>query len=453
MALLSHVLTDSPVAPEIRATPAPPKDIAAASLSERFRAVRNATGALCEPLVPEDFVIQSMPDASPTKWHLAHTSWFFEEFVLQAHVPHYRFYDDAFRFLFNSYYEAVGPRHERPHRGLLSRPTVQQTFAYRAHVDEQMIKLLDAGDHSRDLSRIVTLGLNHEQQHQELLLTDIKHALSCNPLLPAYTQAAPTKSRSLVPPLTFVEFDGGLVDVGFSGEEFSFDNELPRHRTYLQPFQLANRLVTNGEYREFIAAGGYQRAELWLSDGWSTVQREQWKQPIYWNEALESELTLLGSCALDPSAPVCHLSFYEADAYARFRDARLPSEFEWEHAASSASTEAQIADGNFVENQRWHPVAARARDSASRSGSSRHHLLQLYGDVWEWTQSAYSPYPGFKAASGAIGEYNGKFMVNQLVLRGGSCATPRSHIRSTYRNFFYPTARWQFSGVRLAKDA
>jgi ergothioneine biosynthesis protein EgtB len=418
------------------------------SLSEAYREVRGATAALCEPLAQEDFVIQSMPDASPTKWHLAHTSWFFEQFVLQAHAPDYRFYDDAFRFLFNSYYESVGPRHERPHRGLLSRPTVQQTFAYRAHVDEQMGRLLSRGHHSDDLSRLVTLGLHHEQQHQELLLTDIKHALSCNPLLPAYTQISgqPAASpRADLPPLKFVDFEGGVVEVGHHGEGFAFDNEGPRHRTYLQPFRLANRLVTNGEYREFIAAGGYERAELWLSDGWSTVQREQWTRPIYWDQSLQSEFTLLGSRALDPGAPVCHLSFYEADAYARFCEARLPTEFEWEHAADSANVASREPAGNFVESRQWHPVdAARARPGNG--------LLQLYGDVWEWTQSAYSPYPGFKAATGAVGEYNGKFMVNQLVLRGGSCATPRSHIRSTYRNFFYPTARWQFSGVRLAKD-
>ena len=443
MSLQSRVLIDSPPASEIRANPAPSKDVGRSALSDRFREVRQATAALCEPLSPEDFVIQSMPDASPTKWHLAHSSWFFEEFVLQTHVPDYRFYDDAFRFLFNSYYESVGPRHERPHRGLLSRPTVEQTFAYRAHVDEQMTQLLSAGAPSVDLSRIVTLGLHHEQQHQELLLTDIKHALSCNPLLPAYTRINGPGLRSNAVPLTFVELEGGLVDAGYGGKEFAFDNEVPRHRTYLQPFRLANRLVTNGEYREFIAAGGYRRAEFWLSDGWSTVQQEHWTRPIYWNETLESEFTLLGSRELDPHAPVCHLSFYEADAYARFREARLPSEFEWEHAASVANTSDLIAAGNFVDNRHWRPVAA----SAHQSG-----LQQLFGDVWEWTQSAYSPYPGFKAAAGAIGEYNGKFMVNQLVLRGGSCATPRSHIRPTYRNFFYPTARWQFSGVRLAKD-
>jgi ergothioneine biosynthesis protein EgtB len=311
-----------------------------------------------------------------------------------------------------------------------------------------MARLLSTAHLSDDLFRLVTLGLHHEQQHQELLLTDIKHAFSCNPLLPAYTRIPgqlPAGAKGALPPLTFIPFEGGLVDVGYAGKAFTFDNETPRHRTWLQPFQLANRLVTNSEYREFIAAGGYKRAELWLSDGWSTVQREQWTRPVYWDASLRSEFTLLGSRPLDPNTPVCHLSYYEADAYARFREARLPGEFEWEHAASSPNAAAQNASGNFVEGRQWRPVEApRARGHTE--------LLQLYGDVWEWTQSAYSPYPGFKAATGAIGEYNGKFMVNQLVLRGGSCVTPRSHIRPTYRNFFYPTARWQFSGVRLAKD-
>jgi ergothioneine biosynthesis protein EgtB len=408
------------------------------SLLEQYRAVRAATVALCEPLAPEDFVIQSMPDASPAKWHLAHTSWFFEEFVLQPHAREYRFYDDAFRFLFNSYYESVGPRHERPARGLLSRPTVQQTFAYRDYVDERMTELLRSGAQAVDLAPIVTLGLHHEQQHQELLLTDIKHALSCNPLLPAYTQMG-AKPLSGALALTFIDFEGGLVDVGHTGEGFCFDNELPRHRVFVQPFALANRLTTNAEYLEFIRDDGYSRAELWLSDGWATVQREHWSRPIYWSAALDSEFSLTGPRPLDPQTPVCHLSFYEADAFARWSKARLPTEHEWELAA----TRGRPRQGNFVEDRHWNPVPA-----APSSG-----LTQVFGDVWEWTQSAYSPYPGFKAAAGAIGEYNGKFMVNQLVLRGGSCATPRSHIRATYRNFFYPTARWQFSGVRLAKDA
>lgn len=412
------------------------------SLTEQFRVVRAATKALCAPLEPEDFVIQSMPDASPTKWHLAHTSWFFEEFVLQAYVRGYRFYDDAFRFLFNSYYEAVGPRHARPHRGLLSRPTVQQTFAYRDHVDERMSELLSTAAESDDLARIVTLGLHHEQQHQELLLTDIKHALSCNPLLPAYTKIA-GHAPGAAPPLAFVSFEGGLIEAGHDGDGFCFDNELPRHRVFLRPFQLASRLVTNGEYLAFIRDHGYARAELWLSDGWATVQREHWSRPIYWAESLDSEFSLTGARELDPAAPVCHLSYYEADAFARWSAARLPTEQEWELAAARGFNEQALLDGNFVEDAHLHPLPA----------PSQKGVTQLFGDVWEWTQSAYSPHPGFKAEAGAIGEYNGKFMVNQLVLRGGSCATPRSHIRPSYRNFFYPTARWQFSGVRLAKDA
>jgi len=465
----THILTEAARPLENRGDLEPLR-----SLIDQYREVRSATAALCEPLAPEDCVIQSMPDASPTKWHLAHTSWFFEEFVLRAHARDYRSYDDAFSYLFNSYYEAVGPRHERPHRGLLSRPTVQQTFAYRAYVDEQMLELLNGGGETSDLARIVTLGLHHEQQHQELLLTDIKHALSCNPLLPAYTQDSAFAGGKAPLPLSFIEIDGGLVEAGRNADQnadrgfdgFAFDNESPRHRTYLQPFKLANRLVTNGEFREFMADGGYRHAEFWLSDGWATVQREQWTRPIYWQDSLEREFTLLGLRKLDPNAPVCHLSYYEADAYARWREARLPTEFEWEHAASGARERARIAAGNFVDNRNWHPVAADAagalsdrkdmaarKDMVNRTDTAREHLVQMFGDVWEWTQSAYSPYPGFVTAAGAIGEYNGKFMVSQLVLRGGSCVTPRSHIRPTYRNFFYPTARWQFSGVRLAKDA
>jgi ergothioneine biosynthesis protein EgtB len=406
-------------------------------LIERYKTVRAATRALCEPLAAEDFVIQSMPDASPAKWHLAHTSWFFEEFVLHAHVRDYRFHDEAFRYLFNSYYEAVGPRHARPQRGLLSRPTVEQTFAYRAHVDEHMSRLLSARAESLDLARLVTLGLHHEQQHQELLLTDLKHAFSCNPLLPAYIKGGPRRENAGTR-LSFLSFEGGLTEAGHQGTDFCFDNELPRHRVFVQPFRLANRLVTNAEFLEFIAAGGYSRAEHWLSDGWAAVQREQWTRPLYWAESLDHEFTLTGVRALDPNLPVTHISYYEADAFARWAGARLPTEFEWELAASPFPV-----DGNFVENHNWHPLAA---------DSTRPGLTQLFGDVWEWTQSAYSSYPGFKPAAGAIGEYNGKFMVNQLVLRGGSCATPRSHIRASYRNFFYPTARWQFSGIRLARD-
>jgi ergothioneine biosynthesis protein EgtB len=412
----------------------------AGTLSGQYRQVREATVALCAPLAIEDYVVQSMPDASPAKWHLAHTSWFFEEFVLQQAGGPYQFHDVDFRFLFNSYYNAVGPMHTRSNRGLLSRPTVQQVLDYRTRIDERMSGLLQRpGALAPELARIVTLGLHHEQQHQELLLTDIKHLFSCNPLLPAYTQQAAPPSRA-APSLAFRNFAGGLVDIGHTGNEFCFDNELPRHRAYLAPYALATRLVTNAEYLEFIRAGGYRNATHWLSDGWATVQREGWTRPIYWADSLEAEFTLRGLVPLDPHAPVAHLSCYEADAFARWSDARLPTEFEWENAASVASVP---TSGNFVESHNWHPIAA-----PDLGGS----MLQMFGDVWEWTQSAYAPYPGYRPVSGPLGEYNGKFMVNQLVLRGGSCATPHSHIRTTYRNFFNPAARWQFSGVRLARD-
>lgn len=414
-----------------------PRASRARDLLRAYREVRAATQALSAPLQCEDFVAQSMPDASPTKWHLAHTTWFFEEFVLKPFAKGYRAFNPAFGYLFNSYYEAVGPRHSRPHRGLLTRPTVRETFVYRRHVDEHIIALLENNDVSGQILERITLGLHHEQQHQELILTDIKHLFSQNPLLPAYTSSTPKPVRE-APAMRFIAFDGGLIETGHSGDGFCFDNELPRHRTYIQPFELANRLVTNGEFREFIRDGGYTRPQLWLSDGWATVQREGWQRPLYWAESLEEEFTLCGVRQLDIHAPVTHLSFYEAHAFATWVNARLPTEFEWEHAAATLPIE-----GNFVENKHWHPTAA---DSATG-------LVQMFGDVWEWTQSAYAPYPGFRPAAGALGEYNGKFMINQVVLRGGSCATPRSHIRATYRNFFPPAARWQFSGLRLARDA
>ena len=410
----------------------------AQTLAQQYRQVRAASVALCAPLSIEDYVVQSMPDASPAKWHLAHTTWFFEEFVLQQARTSYRFHDPDFRFLFNSYYNAVGPMHTRSSRGMLSRPTVQQVLDYRARIDERMDALLqDAGRLSDELARIVTLGLHHEQQHQELILTDIKHLFSCNPLLPAYIRHS--VSSGTAPNLAFRCFDGGLVDSGHTGEGFCFDNELPRHRVFLAPFSLATRLVTNAEFLEFIRDGGYDNAAHWLSDGWATVQREHWTRPIYWADSLEQEFTLRGLVPLDPHTPVSHLSCYEADAFARWAGARLPTEFEWEHAVTAASVP---TSGNFVESGNWHPVPA----------THPAPLLQMFGDVWEWTQSAYAPYPGYRPAAGALGEYNGKFMVNQLVLRGGSCATPRSHIRPSYRNFFNPAARWQFSGVRLARD-
>jgi ergothioneine biosynthesis protein EgtB len=414
----------------------------------RFRLVRAATLALSEPLSPEDCVVQSMPDASPAKWHLAHTTWFFEEFVLQHAVPGYKFHDEQFRYLFNSYYNTVGPMHSRPHRGLLSRPTVEQVMAYRACIDERMQALLQRDDLSPELQYVITIGLNHEQQHQELLLTDLKHLFSCNPLLPAYVREGVThaaRPAGSSPALTFKSFDGGLIEIGYPGGGFCFDNELPRHRTYTQPFRLANRPITNGEYVEFIRAGGYENPVHWLSDGWATVQREGWQRPIYWSQSLDAEFSLTGLRALNPGTPVCHLSYYEADAFAHWAGARLPTETEWELAANDAPLR-----GNFVENRRWHPEPPPLSPPLADKAAAP--LVQMFGDVWEWTQSAYAPYPGFRAAKGSLGEYNGKFMVNQQVLRGGSCATPASHIRASYRNFFGPAARWQFTGLRLAKD-
>jgi ergothioneine biosynthesis protein EgtB len=420
-----------------------PQASAATRPDARYQQVRAATEALCAPLATDDYALQSMPDASPAKWHIAHTSWFFEEFVLQAAIEGYRFFDSSYRFLFNSYYESVGPRHARPERGLLSRPTAEQVWAYRAHVDDEMQALLESDSLSPDLQQIVTVGLHHEQQHQELFLTDIKHLFSRNPLRPAYaTPSAPPRRGGSVP-LAFVEFKGGLTEIGHKGNGFCFDNELGRHRVFLEPYRLANRLATNAEYLQFIREGGYERAEHWLSDGWACVQREQWRRPLYWAESLDSEFTLAGTRELEANAPVCHLSYFEADAFARWAGARLPTEFEWEHAANTLTVH-----GNFAEDGLWHPTTATP--ALVSPGPS---LLQMFGDVWEWTASAYAPYPRFRPLNGALGEYNGKFMVSQLVLRGGSCATPRSHIRATYRNFFYPTARWQFSGVRLAADS
>nr|PZN81503.1 MAG: ergothioneine biosynthesis protein EgtB [Pseudomonadota bacterium] len=407
-----------------------------------YTRIRAATGLLCRPLAPEDCVVQSMPDASPAKWHLAHTSWFFEEFVLRRFAAQYRLFDERYSFLFNSYYQTVGPMHERPRRGLLSRPTVQEILAYRAHVDEHMHELLARRGEHAELADLTTLGLHHEQQHQELLLTDIKHLFSCNPLLPAYSETrAPPRRTS--PPLTWHRFDGGLADIGFAGEGFCFDNEMPRHRVFLEPFELASRPVTNEEFREFVLDGGYRRATLWLSDGWTIVQHEGWRHPLYWNDSLDAEFTLSGLRELDPQAPVCHVSYYEADAFARWAEARLPTEQEWEAAAGAVPV-----SGNFADSAYLHPIPAAppAKENAS------HALLQIFGDVWEWTASAYAPYPGYAPLPGALGEYNGKFMVNQLVLRGGSCATPPGHARASYRNFLQPAARWQFSGARLARS-
>jgi ergothioneine biosynthesis protein EgtB len=408
------------------------------SLSVAYRRVRSLTTGLCEPLRPEDFVVQSMPDASPAKWHLAHTTWFFEQFLLKSYLPGYRAFNPQYEYLFNSYYESLGPMHPRAERGMLTRPGVNEIYDYREHVDAHMAKLIDTRADDDRVSSLSILGLNHEQQHQELLLTDIKHLFSRNPLLPAYR--ASTAAACATPPsstLRFLEIEGGIREIGATGKHFCFDNETPRHRTLVEPFALADRPVVNGEYREFIRAGGYRRPEFWLSDGWAIVKGDRWMRPLYWSESLDTEFTLAGEQALHPNAPVCHLSYYEADAFARWAGARLPSEAEWEVAAAGMPLA-----GNLLNNEQLHP----------RPPSDAPGLKQLFGDVWEWTASAYGPYPGFRAAQGALGEYNGKFMCNQLVLRGGSCVTPIDHIRATYRNFFYPHARWQFTGLRLAKD-
>jgi ergothioneine biosynthesis protein EgtB len=408
-------------------------------LASRYRQIRETTEILATPLSPEDQTVQSMPDVSPTKWHRAHTSWFFETFLLEPTLAGYRSFHPAFAYLFNSYYEGVGARYPRPRRGIVSRPGVAEVAEYRAHVDRAMTRLLE-GALSTDIGDLVELGLHHEQQHQELLLMDIKHVLSCNPLQPAYaTVTVAEPSTEPEPPVRWIEHDGGLVDVGHDGSGFAFDNESPRHAVHLEPFALAGRAVTCGEWMAFMDDGGYNRPDLWLSDGWATAQADGWDCPLYWFRVVDDWwlFTLGGPQLVDPSEPVCHVSYYEADAFARWSGARLPTESEWETVA--AGPHGDPGRGNFLDTSVLHPRPASGTDS-------------LFGDVWQWTSSAYSPYPGFQPAAGAVGEYNGKFMVNQYVLRGGACVTPLDHIRPTYRNFFPPSARWAFSGLRLARD-
>ena len=409
--------------------------------AQRYRAVRRATEGLVEPLAIEDYVVQSMPDASPAKWHLAHTTWFFETFVLKAALRGYRTVHPQFEYLFNSDYNAVGPQFSRPHRGKLSRPTVDEVRRYRAAVDELMLGLLERGAAvDESLAAVVELGLHHEQQHQELILTDLKHLFACNPLEPVYRDAPAPLALNDPPPLTWVRGPTGVREIGFAGGGFAFDNESPRHPVFLNGFDLGSRLITCGEYRVFMADDAYRRPELWLSDGWNVVRERDWNAPMYWQErdAEWGVMTLSGFRPVRDSEPVCHVSYYEADAYARWAGARLPTEAEWEVMAEHAALQ-----GNFVEDGYFHPAPLSVSDASGPA--------QLFGDVWEWTQSAYAPYPGYRPAAGALGEYNAKFMSGQIVLRGGSCATPRSHIRPTYRNFFPPDARWQFSGIRLAR--
>ena len=411
------------------------------ALVSRYAETRATTEALAVALSVEDCVIQSMPDASPVKWHLAHTSWFFETFVLAPHRPGYALYDAAFRVLFNSYYNAVGDKHPRPQRGLLSRPSLESVRAYRRHVDRAMEALFAADDAPAMLADLIELGVNHEQQHQELILTDVKHMLSCNPLKPAYAASRRSATAPADAPAGWVEFGERLTEIGHEPPGFSFDNETPRHRAFVPAFALATRPVSNAEYLAFIDDGGYTRPELWLSEGWDWIHSNAIAAPGYWERDGNAwrYFTLGGMLALEPDAPVCHVSLYEADAYARWAGARLPTESEWEVAACGLPV-----TGHFLEDG-W------LRPRAGPNGADS--LRQMFGDVWEWTQSAYAPYPGFRSAPGAVGEYNGKFMCNQYVLRGGSCATPRSHIRATYRNFFPAAARWQFTGIRLARDA
>ena len=412
------------------------------ALIRRYSEVRRRTEALAAPLSAEDQTVQSMPDVSPTKWHRAHTSWFFETFLLQPCLADYRAFDPAYAYLFNSYYEAVGPRHPRPERGLLSRPGIVEIARYRGHVDAAMARLVATlGEaHWRDAAPLIELGLQHEEQHQELMLMDIKHVLSLNPLQPAY-RARAMQAPGTASPLPWHDFAGGLRQIGDGGGGFAFDNERPRHKVWLEPFRLGSRLVTCGEYLAFIEDGGYRRAGFWLSDGWATVQQQEWTAPLYWRSegAGWSVFTLAGRRALDPAEPVVHVSFYEADAFARWSGKRLPSEAEWEVAAVEAFV--PLA-GNLMDQGVLHPAPA--------AGAG---LQQMIGDAWEWTASPYQAYPGYRPLAGAVGEYNGKFMSNQMVLRGGAAVTPAGHVRATYRNFFPPASRWAFGGIRLAEDA
>jgi len=416
-------------------TPLPPPVAGNDTLHQRFVRVRAATLALVAGLSAEDAQIQSMPDASPSKWHLAHTTWFFEQFVLLAQTG-YRPVDAQWLVLFNSYYQAVGPAHARPQRGLLSRPALAQVLAYREAIDAAMANYLQRDLDAAALA-VVELGVQHEQQHQELLLTDIQHAFAQNPLQPAL-RALPVAPAGAALPLRFCSGREGIVEIGHAGAGFAFDCETPRHRSLLHPHALGNRPVSNAEFRQFIADGGYRQPALWLSEGWNAVQQRGWQRPLYWHEDLHSAFTLGGRLPLDPHAPVAQVSFFEADAFARWAGCRLPTEAEWESAAQAGGDRS----GNFVESGYWQPRAARAADG----------LQQLFGDVWEWTGSPYVSYPGYRPLPGALGEYNGKFMCGQWVLRGGSCVTPGDHLRASYRNFFYPADRWQFSGLRLAKD-
>jgi len=429
MAIADHIAHDAAA-----------QDEHARRLAQRFNAARSCSQRLAVPLSDEDQTPQSMEDASPTKWHLAHTTWFFEELVLKAHASGYREFDPRFAYCFNSYYETLGERHPRPRRGLLTRPTCAEVRAYRAHVDDAMMRMFDVDDLSNEALDLIELGINHEQQHQELLLTDILSLFAVQPLRPAYRAETDT-AQGANPPMDWIGFDGGIFTVGHDGDGFAYDNEGPRHDQLIRPFKLAHRTVTNGDWLEFMADGGYETATLWLADGWATVNAEGWRAPGYWEEREGQwhQMGLGGLVPVDPARPVCHISYYEAQAFALWAGKRLPSEFEWEIAARDAPER-----GNMMGAGLLRPAPTSAPDGA---------LQQMFGNLWEWTSSPYSAYPGFSTAPGAVGEYNGKFMCGQYVLRGGSLATPDEHVRRTYRNFFYPHQRWQFMGLRLASDS
>jgi ergothioneine biosynthesis protein EgtB len=411
-----------------------------------FDKVRGFTEILCEPLKLEDYVVQSMSDVSPPKWHLGHTTWFFETFLLVPFLKNYQLYHPEFAYIFNSYYKTVGSHFERCRRGVLSRPTVEDTYRYRRQVNEGIHELFEKAslEVRHRIDPILELGIHHEQQHQELLLTDIKHIFGVNPLKPAYKEQLPSISPEgpgLVDENRFITFSGGVKEIGYGGSTFSFDNERPQHRVYLNDFSMASHLVTNGEFLEFMEAGGYSNPSIWLSDGWNSVEKYRWNAPLYWEKRGKHwwNMTYLGMMPVVLNEPVCHVSFFEADAFSKWKNARLPTEAEWETVALKGSV-----DGNFVENGYLRPTAL------TRSAQSTLGVYQLFGDVWEWTSSSYQSYPGFAPLPGAIGEYNGKFMCNQMILRGGSCVTSKMHIRATYRNFFGPETRWQFTGFRLA---
>jgi ergothioneine biosynthesis protein EgtB len=420
-----------------------------------FMQTRDKTLLLVEHLSEADCTAQSMPDASPTKWHLAHTTWFFEVFVLERFEPNFKPFDPMFRMLFNSYYNGIGDKYPRAQRGLITRPGLSQVLAYRKNVQERVQTLLSTNSEQQtQVLEVVVLGINHEQQHQELILTDVKHLLWHNPLMPAYREGWPLVTAALAPS-TFKTFEAGLVTIGASAQssidQFCFDNELPNHSVFLKPFELATQPISYGDVIDFIEDGGYKRAALWLSMGWDCVQSQKWRAPLYWlpdsgdKQAGWQTFTLRGVCLVSRNVVAPHLSYFEADAIARWKQARLPTEAEWEHAALQQTQAASLRHANLLESDFLHPLALQAEPNPNA-------LCQMFGDVWEWTQSSYNAYPGFKSAPGAVGEYNGKFMCNQFVLRGGSCFTPQSHIRSSYRNFFPADARWQVSGVRLARD-